>query len=328
MIKLDLGPEPPELKAQRDVLLPLAIRAFNVHDHGSKELNEILDEGYRVARPTLMHRQYGKCAFCENLEDHESRPVEHFRPKKEAHDDSSGSVVAVTSHYWWLAWTWSNLYFSCIKCNKQGNKGSRFTIKTGTLRAAAPSKPLADPIPESFYDFSAESALLVDPRFDEPLDHLQWIPVDSTAPRATWRWTIEGLSDKGTETIRIFGLKDRIDRVNGYLQDLTETAIEIDKHLAGARLSDAREAFGRLVARYVNTADRPFRNAGYWALAALYPAASRASNGFCDLPRPCVSERKGPLPDPQPVKVKKQAKPAKTAKTAKAAKPTKATPVP
>lgn len=324
MIKLDLGLEPPELKAKRDELLPRAIRAFNAHDHGSTELNELLDKGYQVARPTLLHRQYGKCAFCENLEDHELRPVEHFRPKKESHDDSSGSVVAVTSHYWWLAWTWSNLYFSCIKCNKQGNKGSRFTIKAGTPRAAAPTRPVADPIPNSFYDFSAESALLVDPRVDEPLDHLQWIPVDSTAPRATWRWTIQGLSDRGTETIRIFGLKDRIDRVNGYLNDLTETAIEIDNHLAGARLGDAREAFSRLVARYVNDADRPFRNAGYWALAALYPSPSRASNGFRDLPRPCVVARTAPLPAQQLANATNLAKPAKATKPARAAKPTPA----
>ena len=309
MIKLDLGLEPYELKAERDRLLPQAIQAFNAHDHGSKELNELLDEGYRVARPMLMHRQHGKCAFCENHEDHESRPVEHFRPKKEAHDDSSGSVVVVTSHYWWLAWTWSNLYFSCIKCNKQGNKGSRFTIEPGTPRATAPTRPLADPIPDSFYDFSAECALLVDPRVDEPLDHLQWVPVDSTVPRATWRWTIQGLSAKGTETIRLFGLKDRIDRVNLYLQGITDMAIEIDKHLAKAELSDAQAAFDRLVARYVDDADSPFRNAGYWALAALYPAASRASNGFRNLPRPSVVARTAPLPNPKPAKATKPVKP-------------------
>ena len=315
MIKLDLGTEPPELKTQREKLLPQAIKAFNAHGHGSRELNELLDRGYEVARPALMHRQHGKCAFCENLEDHESRPVEHFRPKKEAHDDTSGSTVVVTSHYWWLAWTWSNLYFSCIKCNKQGNKGSRFPIRAGSPRAAAPTRPLADPIPDAFYDFSTECALLVDPRVDQPLDHLQWIPVNRTAPRANWLWTIEGLDDKGTETIKIFGLKDRIDRVNGYLEGLTSTSIEIDKHLAAARLDDAREAFGRLVAQYVNSADRPFRNAAYWALDALYPAASRAANGFCDLPRPCVVARTDPLPNPQP---------AKAAKPAKATKPTRA----
>lgn len=305
MIKLDLGPEPSKLKDKREERLPLAIQAFNVHGHGSKELNELLDEGYQVARPTLLHRQHGKCAFCENLEDHESRPVEHFRPKKEAHDDTSGSVIAVTSHYWWLAWTWSNLYFSCIQCNKNGNKGSLFPIKAGTSRAAAPTKPLADPIPDSFYDFSAESALLVDPRTDEPLDHLQWSPVKRTAPRATWRWTIEGLSEKGTETIRIFGLKDRIDRVNGHLEGLKLTAIEIDKHLAAARLDEAREAFTRLVVQYVNNAGSPFRNAAYWALDALYPEAARSAHGFCALPRPHVTENTDPLPGPRVKKAKK-----------------------
>ena len=308
MIKLDLGPEPNELTTVRKKLLPKAIQAFNEHDHGSKELNELLDQGYKVARPMLMYQQHGKCAFCENHEDHESRPVEHFRPKKEAHDGTSGSTVVVTSHYWWLAWTWSNLYFSCIKCNKQGHKGSYFRIKPGMTRAAAPTRPLADPIPDSYYDFSAECALLVDPRVDEPLDHLQWAPVNSSAPRSTWRWTILSLSDKGTETIELFGLTERIDRVNLHLQGIIDMAIEIDKYLAKAQLSDAQAAFDRLVTRYVDNANSPFRNAGYWALAALYPKTIRDSNGFRNLLRPCVVARVAPLPNPKPAKATKPVK--------------------
>lgn len=304
MIKLDLGLEPSELKAERDKRLPAAVEAFNSHGHGSKELNDLLDEGYQVARPTLLYRQYGKCAFCENLEDHESRPVEHFRPKKEAHDDTSGSLTTVTSHYWWLAWTWSNLYFSCIKCNKQGNKGSLFPIKAGTSRATAPTKLLADPIPDAFYDFSGESALLVDPRVDEPLDHLQWIPVDRLAPRAMWRWTIAELSEKGRQTIRVFGLKGRIDRVNDLLKVLTLMAIEIDNHLTEGRLNGAREAFNQLVTLYVNDANSAFRNAAYWALDSLYPEAERQKYEFCSLPRPCVKNR-GSLPAPEAKKEKK-----------------------
>lgn len=293
MIRLDLGAEPFELKKSRQERLPEAIKAFNAHGPGSGELNRILDGGYQVARPTLRYRQHNKCAFCESPEDHESRPVEHFRPKKEAHDDGTGKLVVDKTHYWWLAWTWSNLYFSCIKCNKKGNKGSRFTLMQGTTRAIAPSRPVADPIPDSHYDFSSESALLVDPRTDQPLDHLQWVPVDRRLPRASWRWTIEGLTKRGTETIRILGLTDRIDRVNSHIDAISSTAIEIDEHLAMGRNSDARKAFERLVTQYVDDCDKPFRNAAYWALDGLYPLTFRTENGFAVVCRPRVTVRSG-----------------------------------
>ena len=123
-------------------------------------------------------------------------------------------------------------------------------------------------------------------------------------PRAMWRWTIAELSEKGRQTIRVFGLKGRIDRVNSHLEGLKSTAIEIDKHLSAARIEDAREAFGRLVLQYVNDANRPFRNAAYWALDSLYPEDKRQVYEFCPLPRPSVKNR-GPLPAPEAKKEKK-----------------------
>jgi hypothetical protein len=103
--------------------------------------------------------------------------------------------------------------------------------------------------------------------------------------------------------------------VNGHLGGLKSTAIEIDKHLAAGRLDDAQEAFSRMVNQYVNDAERPFRNAAYWALDTLYPAASRTEHGFGTLPRPCVADRTDPLPNPKPMKTKQPAKGAKAAKT-------------
>lgn len=318
MIKLDLGAEPAELRIQRELLLPQAVQAFNAHGYGSQQLNELLDEGYKVARPMLEYRQHGKCAFCESIEDKEMRPVEHFRPKKEAHDETSGSLVVDKSHYWWLAWSWSNLYFSCIRCNKNGNKGSRFPIVPGGARVSAPVTPLSYPIPASFYDLSKEPALLVDPRIDDPFDHLQWTPVDRTASRSTWRWNIEGLSGRGTETIKVFGLKDRIDRVNQHLKYITSAAIEIDKHLNFARIDDAKDAFVRLVELYVNDSSSPFRNAAYWALDCLYPEDTRAVHGFRDLLQPYDGAREGPLPRLKSGKSGKAVKAVKAVKSAKA----------
>lgn len=294
MIKLELGLEPRALKAQRDQRLPEAIKEFNQNGAASNALKQLLDDGYQVARDALFQRQFGKCAFCENLEDYENRPVEHFRPKKEAHDKGSGKLVVDATHYWWLTWTWSNLYFSCIKCNKNGNKGSLFPIEQGTLRSAAPTAPLANPIPNNYYDFSAEKCLLIEPRVDNPLEHLQWAPVDRRRPRAQWKWTIVGLSLKGDVSMNTFGLPDRIDRVNDHLVAIMSSAVAIDQHLQSARIADAREAFQSLVKSYVMKCEQPFRNAAFWALDTLYPLDVRQTNKFCELPEPSATERFGP----------------------------------
>jgi len=63
-----------------------------------------------------------KCAYCEeyitkvnaiNLRDKEeqSHTIEHYRPK---------------SQYWWLAYSWDNLLWCCVECNK--NKANNFEI--------------------------------------------------------------------------------------------------------------------------------------------------------------------------------------------------------
>ena len=55
----------------------------------------------------------GKCAYCEwKPGAGSSWDVEHFRPK--------GRVAERAEHpgYYWLAYTWTNLYFSCQMCNQ------------------------------------------------------------------------------------------------------------------------------------------------------------------------------------------------------------------
>jgi len=55
-----------------------------------------------------------KCAYCETPGFAGfSWSVEHFRPK--------GSVAEDRSHpgYYWLAYTWTNLYPSCVFCNQR-----------------------------------------------------------------------------------------------------------------------------------------------------------------------------------------------------------------
>lgn len=282
MIKLNLGFEPVALRNERRRLLPLAIAAFNGYGAGSKELGAVIEEkkGYRVAKEKLRRLQHGKCAYCEKLEDAFKRPVEHFRPKKLAEDFVNQRWTGVNTHYWWLTWTWSNLYFSCDECNRNGRKGNRFPIRPNTVRAAAPVGPLANPLPKAMMRMGAEQHLLVDPRLDDPLDHLQWAPVDCRLPKRIWTWTVGGLDDKGDMMIKALELEYRLDEVNLHLRGLRDQWEEIEEHIRDNRLPNARRAWDRAVGTYVDNKAQPFRGAAWWAMEALCPAVERQKYGF------------------------------------------------
>ncbi|MFK5975248.1 MAG: TIGR02646 family protein [Sulfurovum sp.] len=53
-----------------------------------------------------------KCAYCEKDIKDEDKHIEHYRPK---------------SRYYWLAYSWDNLLFSCGQCNRP--KGRKFLTK-------------------------------------------------------------------------------------------------------------------------------------------------------------------------------------------------------
>lgn len=201
MIRLKMGGEPQVLREERRKRLPVALAAFNAHGTGTEELNVTLT-GYQVAKVILRERQHGKCALCERAEDAFNQPVEHFRPKA-ASDDFDGTEwkPRVDSHYWWLTWTWSNLFFACDDCNRTGHKGNRFPIEAGQVRVAAPVRPLAK-LSKAHFDVSNEPALMVNPRVDDPFDHLEWMPVDRTRPKKSWTWEIAARSPRGKITIR------------------------------------------------------------------------------------------------------------------------------
>jgi len=57
----------------------------------------------------LRKQHSGMCVYCEKDLTDNTPHVEHFRPK---------------SHYWWLAYSWDNLFLSCEECNVR--KGDKF----------------------------------------------------------------------------------------------------------------------------------------------------------------------------------------------------------
>lgn len=288
MIQLSLGSEPSVLKSERRARLPNAVSAFNIHGPGSQAFTSLLDKGYDVAKSELRRRQHGKCAYCEKQEDAFRRPVEHFRPKKKAEDFVGGKWVSVNTHYWWLTWTWRNLYFACDECNRTGRKGSRFPIAPGSSRIPAPTAPAPTPIPRKYFALSTEQPLLVDPRNDDPFKHLQWIPSNSKKAKRNWTWVIDGRDIRGDTTISVLGLHSREDEVNSHLNPLKLLWQQIENHVVAGRIPDAQTCWDSTVATFIDDPEQPFRNAAWWAINSLCDYHQQKAHGFRHPPVPVV----------------------------------------
>lgn len=157
-----------------------------------------------------------KCAYCESP-GFAGFPwdVEHFRPK--------GSVAEDSSHpgYYWLAYTWTNLYPSCIFCNQRRKdqptfddpmlgaatgKLDQFPVADENNRARTPYDRIAD-----------EDPLLIDPCSDQPDLYLTF--------DVTGRVSCRDGSMKGDTTIRVFGLNRK--RLRDARRDALTTVSEL-----------------------------------------------------------------------------------------------------
>lgn len=126
----------------------------------------------------LLDDQHNKCAYCERMKNGDYGAVEHFRPK---------------GTYYWLAYTWDNLLFSCSECNSS-YKRDHFPLLDETARNIAQQ------------DISREEPALLNPYADDPADHLMYEQF-IVKPRL-----VDGNEDvRGRATIDLFKLNDRND---------------------------------------------------------------------------------------------------------------------
>ena len=111
--------------------------------------------GAKSVKKALIKAQHGKCCFCEAKVTHVAYgDVEHFRPKagyRQKKEDPLGRPG-----YYWLAYEWANLFFSCQLCN-QRFKGNLFPLKDTRMRARS-----------HFDDITKEELLFVDPGKMDP----------------------------------------------------------------------------------------------------------------------------------------------------------------
>jgi uncharacterized protein (TIGR02646 family) len=167
---------------------------------------------YKDQRQFLVERFNRKCAYCETRIDRSPIDVEHYRPKG-AVTNAQGITVKVRDEkgkerahpgYYWLAYDWKNLLPSCQDCNRK---------RYHEEQDAKWGKETCFPVESDRYvwspsaDIAAEKPLLINPRFDDPENHLEFLLQhdDLTENRFC---IIKARDDRGKETIKVFGLND------------------------------------------------------------------------------------------------------------------------
>lgn len=212
MIRVQRGPEPAALVTVRSAELQ-RVRALvrSRHQPSSDELGT----RYQVVAEALWRAQFFKCCYCESREQQRRNDVEHFRPKARA-VRAPGS--AASHGYWWLAWNWDNLLFSCRNCNQAPYKLDKFPLARGSVALVAETQPPG-----------RERPLLLDPAQESGMDHIQFQPQPVPGMRVNWVPTPRGGSARGQETIRVCGLDrpDLIDLYNQHVEQIVRPPAEL-----------------------------------------------------------------------------------------------------
>ena len=193
-----------------------------------------------AVRSALWGTCNGKCAYCETPLTEQAMLVDRFRP-------ASGALAPDGSlspdHYWWLAYTWENLYPSCAEC--QSFKGSRFPVREARAAPGTTGVALRD-----------ERPLLLEPRHDDPEQHLVY----------TEDGSVVSTTDEGRATIEILGL-NRAQLVASRVEALAQVRVEWNATAAGMATKSGLDpvAFDRLFDRGLpfSALRRQFLNA--WA---------------------------------------------------------------
>lgn len=256
MIRISRGEEPDELREERRRRLSMCRLIDLNHRDGPMDL----DRGYQCAASALGDEssQGPLCAYCEGQIRETGNPIEHFRPRAAVHE-KNGQKVA--EGYWWLTWSWENLFRACGTCNDKNHKGNLFPLLDESTRLSVMRAPPGDELP-----------LLIDPTREDPIRFIEFRiqGVDANC-EDQWRpFPRRGL--KGDEpkralrTIEVFGL-DRGDILKFYTQRVTDLSGCVDLVKAQIDRNDST-GVARSWRRLLHTAFNPC--AQYKALAYDY----------------------------------------------------------
>ena len=135
----------------------------------------------------MMKDQHGKCAYCEQYKNGDFGCVEHYRPK-----GGFGSPLQKPGYYW-LAYEWQNLLFSCSECNTS-YKRNLFPLVNENSRNI------------EHRDISNEEPAIINPATTDPGEHIEFSEF-IIRPKL-----IDGQESlQGKTTIGVFRLNDRKD---------------------------------------------------------------------------------------------------------------------
>lgn len=146
--------------------------------------------GAQDVKTTLRDDQHGKCAYCERYFNGDYGAVEHYRPKKKYQE---AEHKPKKDGYYWLAYDWDNLLFSCSECNTSCKK-CIFPLFDESQRDIACK------------DISRERPLLINPAKENPADYLVFrdeilLPKDKDTNSYAYQ--------KADTTIKVLQLNDR-----------------------------------------------------------------------------------------------------------------------
>ncbi len=192
MIRIDKGQSIPAILSDADAKGPTAAKSLcNAYDSGQREFDfDSNIYGHPTVKDALIKLQHGKCCFCESQVTHVSAgDVEHFRPKAGFMQGDRPKEKLKKPGYYWLAYEWSNLLFSCEECNRRGKK-NLFPLQNPEERARSHSDNL-----------SAEMAIFVNPATDDPSKFIGF--------NGEYVCGLDGPKGRGETTIQELGL-DRV----------------------------------------------------------------------------------------------------------------------
>lgn len=263
MIRIERGAEPAVLPPVRAAELSRVRPGAPSGRIGSDEVGK----EYSVVKRHLWTQQLMRCCYCESQIQCDYSDVEHFRPKARA-DRLNGTVHG---GYWWLAWTWENLLFSCAGCNRSG-KNDAFPLEAGSVPLCPEELPPGGEVPTLIDPYGEDPVALIQFVFDG----IHWQPVGRNG------------STRGQRTVELLklGRADLLTLYDAHVNDQVKP--RTDDVLDAIRLGDLtllRSAWHRV--RGLLAPRMPFVALSFDSIETFVPAGVRMEWAL-ELPRPPV----------------------------------------
>lgn len=146
---------------------------------------------HKTVKEQMMEDQHRKCAYCEQYKNGDFGCVEHYRPKG-GYDLGAGTPLQQPGYYW-LAYDWQNLLFSCSECNTS-YKRNHFPLVNENARDI------------EHRDITNEEPAIINPVTTDPGDHIEFSEFIIRPKMIDGQESIQGKT-----TIGVFRLNDRKD---------------------------------------------------------------------------------------------------------------------